>query len=372
MSTSLVLLLLVAAMPTALPTPVRKQLRWYVGNPAHGDVESFLLGDNPSHLANTTARVDDITGGVYQCCSQFRLNASGQLQGPAAPGYNTSAWAGLDMFVSIAAAANCTAASPTPGCVTPGDICSAALARGSAFVDEVLAMTQVFALRGINLDWEFGYGNNVSCFSALWGSVAAALHARNQQLAISIDDSAGRDFSPNATAWAYEWDWIYDLDFADILINMGLVVRGFLKGGRDPGGGPVLIHPPSLPAIISTYPGAWSQGISFPANEFLKPYPCPGNHTRTCGVEGQVLDMRRLGADAAGGQLQPGLSMSGCRANSTTPNGWDAVSLAAFLDFLDTQEVRVVTIWTDDAMLLPESFSTCPWFVPTLRQWALR
>jgi hypothetical protein len=31
--------------------------------------------------------------------------------------------------------------------------------------------------------------------------------------------------------------------------------------------------------------------------EYLKPYPCPSNSTRTCGVEGQVIDMIQNGAD---------------------------------------------------------------------------
>ena len=47
-----------------------RQLRWFVGNPARPATTSFLLENNPNHLANTSTRVDDITGGVYMCCNE--------------------------------------------------------------------------------------------------------------------------------------------------------------------------------------------------------------------------------------------------------------------------------------------------------------
>ena len=31
--------------------------------------------------------------------------------------------------------------------------------------------------------------------------------------------------------------------------------------------------------------------------------------------------------------------------------------------------VNVVTIWTGDAFLLPDSVVTCPWVMPTLKAW---
>jgi hypothetical protein len=33
--------------------------------------------------------------------------------------------------------------------------------------------------------------------------------------------------------------------------------------------------------------------------------------------------------------------------------------------------VKVITIWTNDAFLIPAKTGTCPWFVPELRKWAL-
>jgi hypothetical protein len=36
---------------------------------------------------------------------------------------------------------------------------------------------------------------------------------------------------------------------------------------------------------------------------------------------------------------------------------------------LDEKGVRVVTIWTSDAFLMPSTTFTCPWFMPMLRDW---
>jgi hypothetical protein len=44
--------------------------------------------------------------------------------------------------------------------------------------------------------------------------------------------------------WSYETDWGLFQPYADVLINMG------------------------------TYPGSWARGISWPAWEYLKGYPC--------------------------------------------------------------------------------------------------
>ena len=115
------------------------------------------------------------------------------------------------------------------------------------FEAEVLHLVQAWGLKGINLDWEFGYGNNVSCWNQLWSRVSSHLSGYGKALAISVDDSAGRKFSLNETAWSYEWDWIYDLSFASILINMG------------------------------PYPGSWSAGISYPASQYLQTYHCKGD-----------------------------------------------------------------------------------------------
>eukprot|EP01050_Picozoa_sp_SAG11_P041061 SAG11_NODE_18197_length_497_cov_1.319095_1_plen_78_part_10 len=77
---------------------------------------------------------------------------------------------------------------------------------------------------------------------------------------------------------------------------------------------------------MGTYPGPWARGISYPAAQHIKPYPCPvkGNgyngyngspasaHSagkRWCGEEGQIKDMKALGANPATGQLQPGIWM---------------------------------------------------------------
>ena len=69
-------------------------------------------------------------------------------------------------------------------------------------------------------------------------------------------------------------------------------------------------------------------------------------------------------------QLQPGISPDGCTADGTTTNrGWTEATLREFLRFLDEKGVRVVTIWTSDAFLMPSTTFTCPWFMPLLRDW---
>jgi hypothetical protein len=180
----------------------------------------------------------------------------------------------------------------------------------------------------------------MSCFNTLFSRVSAALHADGRELAICVDDSGAKAFQPNATSWAYEWDWKYYLPYADILLNMG------------------------------TYPGSWSAGNSYPAWLFLESRPCAWNASRSCGVKGQVEDMLALGANASSGQMQPGLWMGPCEPNGTTTReGWTQAALAEFLRYLTANDVRAVGIWTDDAMLLPSSYSTCTWFISTLRAW---
>lgn len=180
----------------------------------------------------------------------------------------------------------------------------------------------------------------MECFIQLWSHVSAALRADGRQLAICVDDSNPAPFSLNATSWSYETAWLFYLPFADVLVNMG------------------------------TYPGSWSAGRSFPAAQFLKPYPCASNASRLCGVEGQIDDMLRIGAHAPSGQLQAGLWMGPCAPNgTTTQQGWTEEALGDFLGYLALRDVRAVAVWTDDALLLPSSFSTCDWFVPTLRAW---
>lgn len=107
---------------------------------------------------------------------------------------------------------------------------------------------------------------------------------------------------------------------------------------------------------------------SYPAAAKLKPYRC-GNANRWCGIEGQVLDMVEHGVDPHY-QLQPGISPDGCDSSGVATNGgWTQPALAEYLDFLDDKGVRHLTVWTSDAFLLPATVSTCPWFMPMLRNW---
>ena len=124
-----------------------------------------------------------------------------------------------------------------------------------------------------------------------------------------------------------------------------------------------------------------------------------------CGLEGQILDMLAHNVDP-NGQLSPGLAPGACSADgNSTGNGWTQAvnvpiwdrtshvphekamwifwrclnanglygqALAEFLSFLDTKKVRSVTLWFDNALQLYQDSFTCPWFVPTLAEWALK
>ena len=71
--------------------------------------------------------------------------------------------------------------------------------------------------------------------------------------------------------------------------------------------------------------------------------------------------------------------MTPCFPNGTmTTQGWTRAALREFLEFLDAQRVRVVTIFALAPNLLPSAelspantSSVCEWFVPELRKWAL-
>ena len=111
--------------------------------------------------------------------------------------------------------------------------------------------------------------------------------------------------SNSTEPWSAEWDWKGAVSWSRTLVDMG------------------------------TYPGGWSKNLSFPAAQFLHPFPCPQYPQKTCGLEGQVLDMLQHGASPGNGQLSPGLLGHSCSVDGTaTLNGWTQPSLAEFLAFL--------------------------------------
>ena len=125
----------------------------------------------------------------------------------------------------------------------------------------------------VSLQWESGWGNNISCHEALWGQATKTFRKHGKELALSIDDSKAQPFNPALTNWSYETDWADFKDYASVLINMG------------------------------TYPGGWARGISYPAWQYLKPFSCADaavsvgqDPTRTCGLEGQIIDMIKFGS----------------------------------------------------------------------------
>ena len=81
-------------------------------------------------------------------------------------------------------------------CVTPGDICSAALARKDDFAAEVLAFVLSRNVSGISIDWEYAYGNNQSCMVSLFSFVAAQLAPHGKGFAPWVSNGGGWQGGP--------------------------------------------------------------------------------------------------------------------------------------------------------------------------------
>ena len=220
-----------------------------------------------------------------------------------------------------------------------GDSCNAALARVDALLAEVLSLVEAWGLKGVNLDWETGFGCNITCHELLWGPIVKKLRAAGKELAISVDDSdANSGWNKSWGNWSFETQWKYYLLYADVLINMG------------------------------TYP---STTRNRPAWQHLKPFQCPYHPERTCGVEGQVSDMIKQGANPSY-QLQPAIWIDDCLpTGNVTISGWTEDALTDFLRVLDTTGVQILAIWTGGAFIDPLHTVTCPWFIPKVRKWAL-
>ena len=355
-----------ALLPLAQPRQGR-QLRWYASKPSH--LESFFLGSNPEGLLNTTQSVSDVTAAVYQCCGGFRLTNNGTLSSrngthAVSPGWNTSAFAAakVDMYMTLVSGAHCEAdGTPRPGdttCNSPAVQCAHALAVADTLAAELIAQAKAFGLKGWHLDWEYGYGNNVSRHVELWTKVTQAFKPHGLELALSVNDVATQ-WNISSTSWAYLEQWKYFTPFADILINMGTYPLVKLWHGPPRGTGPPYSIPTNQNPVLNH---------SFGSKRCLPPLS-----SRWCGLEGQIEDMVRNGANGSSGQLQLGIQASGdCTGDGlTTGHGWTEPSLEHFLAFADTQGVRVLTVWTENAFVIPRGgIRICDWFVPTLLRWA--
>ena len=82
--------------------------------------------------------------------------------------------------------------------------------------------------------------------------------------------------------------------------------------------------------------------------------------------------MIKQGADPSY-QLQPAIWIDDCLpAGNVTVSGWTQAALTDFLGVLDTAGVQILAIWTGGAFIDPAHTVTCPWFIPTVRKWALK
>ena len=125
-------------------------------------------------------------------------------------------------------------------------------------------------MKGINLDWESGWGNNITCHQELWGKAVKTFRKHGKELALSIDDSKAIPFNRASTNWSFETDWGLFKGYADVFINMG------------------------------TYPGKWSKGISWPAWQYVESYSCAD--APACAWRSQS-NMRPRGANSRHDQV---------------------------------------------------------------------
>ena len=236
-------------------------------------------------------------------------------------------------------------------CVTPADLCSAALARKEAFAAEVLAYLLRVDATGVTVDWEYQYGNDMDCFTELWRFVKSVIGPHGKSFAAWISTAGAYTASPGNDDT--EWNYTAYLPWADELLDMGsywTVGHGAVRRGQNRSMGAVPCA--SLP-IHSAKPKG-----------------------RTCGVEGGIVDMLAHGARPD--QIVPAVWLSRCYSNgSMTLTGWTQAKLRRFLDFAHTKGVRSIAVWTDGAMsqigppvyMGNPNLTTCKWFLPELLRW---
>eukprot|EP00038_Savillea_parva_P005864 m.160364 g.160364 ORF g.160364 m.160364 type:complete len:371 (-) comp11935_c0_seq1:339-1451(-) len=331
-----------ATLNTPVLSSSKKSIDMYLNFPSR--VTDFFLGHNTQHWANTTVDISGVTGTVYQCCNGFLLGADGRQTYLSQHGngtYGNNSW-GQAAFVAAGKRVIVNIDPTTSATVTAADVCLTTLARKEAYANELIAIASHENIQGFTLDWEDATGNDVGCFNKLWGYVSSAIAPHGLTVSVSVDNSNHQGpMDDNSTLpWSTEWDWQGYVPWAATLVNMG------------------------------TYPGSWSQGLSYPAHTHLLPTPCPAYPSKLCGLEGQVLDMLSHGVKP-NGQLSPGLMPNPCVPNGTmTTNGWTQDALTHFLNLLDAKGVSSVTLWFADALQLYDDSFTCPWFMPTLLTWA--
>jgi hypothetical protein len=350
----------------------RRGIYWAVGDvTARGpaSVSDFLLGTNKGHWANTSESVSNITTGILQCCSSVVINGTGHLlnllTSELTPGaFQSYRDKDIDVFVDIGAlqgggGLNCSnvpaSGAKNSSCVTPANICGAALARKDAFAEEVLALVAEYNVSGVSIDWEFQYGNNQTCFAALWKHVTSVIARSGQNFGFAPWVNNGGGWQGPDWYVPTEWDYWSYLPWANRLINMG--------------------------SYTATGP-AWKEGGLKPVACASLPHGDPAtlNSTgRWCGLEGTIVDMLERG-NATPAQIVPAVWMDRCFTNgSMTQTGWTDTILREFLDFATEKDIITIAVWTDGAMngggprgdmMDDPGLATCTWFVPALQAWA--
>eukprot|EP01043_Picozoa_sp_COSAG02_P018302 COSAG02_NODE_852_length_16531_cov_9.899586_5_plen_401_part_00 len=353
--------------------PIVKRVNWFIS-------------DSTARLPTTTKYLleenREIVQGVYFCCGGGSFNATtGELTlGEFSP-----------EVVKAFSDAGINTIMPTLG----GDALPyAAWENREEIAEKILAWVLENNFTGIHNDWESHDDNGVDAyyFYDFWGAVAKRLHPEGKTVGTCIETAPANVSHPwaprtlnNDTSWhSYMFSWDYAptdtptsmaraIDYMDVLTNMATYPMRHTTDGDNswcPGG------PHGFPNTSACVAGVedFVDHLT-PAYKYLEQEECnPKAHTvaKWCGIKGQVQNMLDQGADAASGQLSPGIWMNRCaktvaHPTGITEQGWTQDSWKNFLEYLDTVGVRSVDMWT--SLLSSNDIDTCEWFLPELKSW---
>jgi hypothetical protein len=264
---------------------------------------------------------------------------------------------------------------------------------------------------GVSVDWEYSYGNNQTCFVALWAHVAAVLAPHGRKFAPWVDNGGGWQSGPgDADA---EWDYRSYLPFAAKLINMGSYEAtgdAYPNKNRSLVALPCTSVPGGDPATVN--PVGWWCGLEGTIVDFLKHGARPDQVglsrifvVSEIEIPNMLVNLLRSGRAVVQSdnttesydQILPALWMTPCCSGPTpaadickgihpqdgtmTTTGWTQGVLRDFLKFVAASEIDTVAVWTNGAMSAGPSapsgaagnagLSTCPWFINELRAFVL-
>jgi hypothetical protein len=230
-----------------------------------------------------------------------------------------------------------------------------------AIADTLTAWVVANNFTGVHNDWESHGDDGVDAyyFYEFWGAVAKKLHAAGKTVGTCVETAPANVSHPwtprtlnNDTMWhsyMFAWDYFLSLSYMDVVTNMATYPMRHTTDGDNS-------WCKGFPANTTPCATGVENFVDHltPAYKYLEQEECnPRAHTvgKWCGLKGQVQDMIDSGADAASGQLSPGIWMNNCHISAEFPSGitaqgWTEESFKSFLTYLDTVGVRSLDMWT--------------------------